>query len=127
MVRVLRPGGRGLVYVWALEQSKGNKRSAYLKQRTGNGCTATPSEHSGPPTALPVHENRTEFVQQDMFVPWKLKNKSGDTNLTDQVYHRFYHTFREGELDQMFDSVEDTSIIETYYDQGNWCIIFEKK
>ena len=32
MVRTLRVGGRGLVYVWAMEQSRGGRRSAYLRQ-----------------------------------------------------------------------------------------------
>ncbi|KAK8389723.1 hypothetical protein O3P69_009013 [Scylla paramamosain] len=96
MVRVLNVGGRGLIYVWAMEQRRGEKKSTYLKQNKEGSVAAEmikdqnseekalPNYHhdrclqkvemvrSGA-TSLPVHVNRTEFMQQDMLVPWKLK------------------------------------------------------
>lgn len=41
--------------------------------------------------------------------------------------HRFYHVFREGELDQLIERhVENLHIISSYYDHANWCVIAEK-
>ena len=41
--------------------------------------------------------------------------------------HRYYHVFREGELDQLIERyVENLHIISSYYDHANWCIVAEK-
>lgn len=247
MVRVLRRGGRALVYVWAMEQRRGDKKSTYLKQNNKANkhvtshqlqescfkdtapkdiseemkeCLNLGMNHSKEVTvkpegdssngrlicgkggsekdevvwdktaSLPIHINRTEFVQQDMLVPWKLKppkktevkcerrgkcekecakyhccrgnryqgcsasvdqtkrsnccsashdatnNKnchvkssrkkvaSNDSG-NDQVFHRYYHVFKQGELDQLCSQL-NVSIVKSYYDEGNWCVIFEK-
>ena len=43
-----------------------------------------------------------------------------------KTYLRFYHVFESQELENLFESIENVSIIESYYEQGNWCAIFEK-
>lgn len=41
--------------------------------------------------------------------------------------HRYYHVFREGELDKLIEKyVQNLHIISSYYDHANWCIIAEK-
>ena len=77
---------------------------------------------------LLIHENRTEFVAQDMFVPWKIKPKEFQKNESSKapVFHRFYHLFKAGELEKILDELQNCSVVESYYDQGNWCIIVEK-
>lgn len=201
---MLSVGGRGLIYVWAMEQRRGDKKSTYLKQNKedsikdqNNGENVFSSNHHDRAdvvktgaASLPVHVNRTEFVQQDMLVPWKLKppkkyeakcerrkcdrgcgvnhgcrnNKSQDTcdpamdtlqisncgvlsaqengqcdnchlksrkkaacaeNSADQVFHRYYHVFKQGELELLCSQL-NVRIIKSYYDEGNWCIIFQK-
>jgi len=43
------------------------------------------------------------------------------------THHRYYHVFREGEIDHMIEKyVENLHIISSYYDHANWCIIAEK-
>ncbi|XP_022244110.1 uncharacterized protein LOC106461431 isoform X2 [Limulus polyphemus] len=43
------------------------------------------------------------------------------------TYHRYYHVFRQGELDSLIERyVENLHIISSYYDHANWCIIAEK-
>lgn len=205
MVRVLSVGGRGLIYVWAMEQRRGDKKSTYLKQNKEDHTKDQSIEENLASTkhhnrtdvmktgaaALPVHVNRTEFVQQDMLVPWKLKpprkyeakcerkrcergcgvshgcrsNRTQDTcdpamdtlqitnscsvlaaqenvccdnchsksrkkpacadNRADQVFHRYYHVFKQGELELLCSQL-NVRIIKSYYDEGNWCIIFQK-
>lgn len=57
---------------------------------------------------------------------------SQDSLPTDNIggeitYHRYYHVFREGELDQLIEKyVENLHIISSYYDHASWCIIAEK-
>ena len=42
------------------------------------------------------------------------------------MFHRFYHVFEEGELEGMVSGIPRTKICDSYYDQGNWCVVFEK-
>ncbi|XP_063607827.1 alkylated DNA repair protein alkB homolog 8-like [Penaeus indicus] len=221
MARVLRIGGKGLVYVWAMEQQRGKKKSAYLKQNKANQKQEENGENVGANAAcdidiksgksddissglkkevmqespkscalqdvpLPVHVNRTEFVQQDMLVPWKLKpqikkdakekgknkkydNRSNQKSDSDKssdgvsqnldkddqpsklveseqansnmaasdscettvegqepVFHRYYHVFKQGELEALCGKIEGLKVVKSYYDEGNWCVIFEK-
>ena len=92
-----------------------------------NKETATSSE-------MKVHKNRTSFKAQDLFVPWHLKgnnksNKDENTKDSDKpapVYHRFYHVFQEGELEELCLKLNNVKIVLSYYDQGNWCVILEK-
>ena len=82
---------------------------------------------------LQVHVNRTEFKAQDMLVPWKLK-KTGSTDrqtangscMETQTLHRFYHVFQQGELDALCTEVGGCAVTESYYDQGNWCVVLRK-
>ena len=98
LVRVTRPGGLVLVYVWALEQeiekvkkknlkevdftgtneddsvTDGNIEDESLKniketKETFPSKSENPSDHSKP--RLRVNASRESFEQQDLFVPWK--------------------------------------------------------
>ncbi|KAG8198681.1 hypothetical protein JTE90_015508 [Oedothorax gibbosus] len=42
-------------------------------------------------------------------------------------YHRYYHVFRQGELDSLIENhVDNLHILSSYYDHANWCIVAEK-
>ena len=138
MRRVLRVGGRALIYAWAKEQEKDSKASSYLKKNYAKSAENAAEQDVNAmktelPIVLPVHQNRTEFKHDDLLVPWKIKssnpsqapNSSGEKP-SEQTFHRFYHVFKEGELENLINSVSGVSILKSYYDQGNWCCIFQK-
>ncbi|KAL2095884.1 hypothetical protein ACEWY4_008032 [Coilia grayii] len=99
LVRLLKPGGRALIYVWAMEQEYNKQKSKYLKDSKDkeNMQPATdegehPVKQSPPPNSgvttnastdgaprLSVHTNRTAFNSQDLLVPWHLKGGEKDT------------------------------------------------
>lgn len=114
LVNLLSVGGRALVYVWAFEQRLHGKASKYLKESNNSNVV------SSNPEPLSVHRNRSEFKQQDLFVPF---TKGGDSTEL-----RFYHVFREGELKLLIEKLPPGLVkLETiYYDQGNWCSIFQR-
>lgn len=121
LARVLKPNGKCLIYVWAIEQEKNSAQTAYLKYSTTKKKNKTFSKEKLTEygITLPVHENRTQFMSTDMLVPWKRKG-GGD-------FLRFYHVFKEGELTQLCSEVPTFTIKNVYYDQGNWCVILQKK
>ncbi|XP_014666928.1 PREDICTED: alkylated DNA repair protein alkB homolog 8-like isoform X2 [Priapulus caudatus] len=186
LMRVLTPGGKALIYVWAMEQERGEQaKSSYIKKKnaregerpgvrsgpgttdaasvnrrepttscdgmvgetvTGNTGDATmrrrstdghPGDDGGSdevPRKLPVHVNRTNFKHQDVLVPWHLRGgrpppvAPGNDNdeQTPPVFHRFYHVFRQGELEALCASVSCARTVRSFHDNGNWCVVLEK-
>ncbi|CEG68791.1 hypothetical protein RMATCC62417_04983 [Rhizopus microsporus] len=95
IARIVKKGGKMLVFVWALEQTKFSKRDF----KPG---------------------------QQDVLVPWMLTKGTKDADNV-PVYNRYYHLFKEGELNELFGQVEDVVIEETGYDRDNHYVIACKK
>ncbi|CAO2636252.1 Alkylated DNA repair protein alkB homolog 8 [Lemmus lemmus] len=175
LVRLLRPGGQALIYVWAMEQEYKNHKSKYLRgsktclqdkeeinnviatkgllvnQMSSEGsedlASSVPStdniKEEGckprkvPNLELPVHTNRTSFHSQDVLVPWHLKRNPvkdkavepfGLAGCSDPcpVFHRYYHVFCNGELEASCQALGDVSILQSYYDEGNWCVVLQK-
>lgn len=175
LVRLLRPGGQVLIYVWAMEQEYKNHKSKYLRgsktclqdkeeinnviaterllvnQMSDEGsedlASSVPStdniKEEGckprkvPNSELPVHTNRTSFHSQDVLVPWHLKRNPGKDKAVEPfglagcpdpcaVFHRYYHVFCNGELEASCQSLGDVSILQSYYDEGNWCVVLQK-
>lgn len=116
IVRILRPGGTALIYVWALEQElKDGKSSKYLKKQEKVDEALEVKTHLG----IPIHTNRRKFGSQDVFVPWKSKSSS-------ETFLRFYHVFKENELEELCSQLNGVAIIKRYYDEGNWCLVIAK-
>ncbi|TMW43605.1 hypothetical protein DOY81_011313 [Sarcophaga bullata] len=139
IIRVLKPLGRGLIYVWAKNQTADNKKSSYLKQNKSLNKNKTTEDEQRQqtqrqllekakeaPVLLPIHSNRTTFVQQDVLVPWKVKGQQKEESKENTTFLRYYHVFEENELNTLLQEIPDVGIIESYYDQGNHCCIFEK-
>ncbi len=78
MVRVLREGGRGLIYAWAKDQEHGKEKSSYLAAEKNGDGESNESVMGERPFGLPVHQNRTNFKHDDMLVPWKLVRETFD-------------------------------------------------
>ncbi|KAM6157700.1 tRNA (carboxymethyluridine(34)-5-O)-methyltransferase ALKBH8 [Rhynchocyon petersi] len=175
LVRLLRPGGKALIYVWAMEQEYNKQKSKYLKGNRPNQakrkelssdaslqglfteqtpdvgnhnsarCGSSVSDlQEGDSNSsqvihsqLPIHINRTSFHSQDLLVPWHLKGKSGKDRPAEPcdtvrsrdpgpVLHRYYHMFCEGELETACQTLSNVSVLKSYYDQGNWCVVLQK-
>lgn len=118
--RILRPGGRALVYVWAMEQ----KSSNYVSKGEEDLSDDFESSSNVPSVAfinetevLPIHSNRTQFKHTDLLVPWNIRLK----NEKEACHLRYYHLFKEKELDSMCSEL-GAEILNSYYDEGNWCV-----
>ncbi|XP_027961830.1 alkylated DNA repair protein alkB homolog 8 isoform X1 [Eumetopias jubatus] len=172
LVRLLRPGGMALIYVWAMEQEYKKKKSKYLREnrlrqgkeeeihsdaaepgslgeqvpdagdqdapcrvsavtdvRAGGGSASKVTD-----AKLPVHTNRTSFRSQDLLVPWHRKGNPGrdepvgatESRAPGPVFHRYYHVFCAGELEEACRTLSHVRVLQSYYDQGNWCVVLQK-
>ena len=154
MQRILRPGGRALVTVWAKEQKYKDKQSFYSNSKKGAAAKKqldTPeaeAQSAAEPSAAAakeegVHLFGKEFEKKDVFVAWHYKpkpakkEKEGKVEASSEepsneavgkegkVYLCFYHVFENQELESLFQSVPGVRIVESFY-EGNWCVIFER-
>ena len=119
LLETLRPsrsgdsGGKVLIYVWALEQ-KDSRRGW------------------------------DEGHEQDVMVPWVMKaakpkskkprgNKAGvedsvveGSDQVDKTFHRYYHLYKKGELEQDIDAAGGV-VVEAGYEKDNWWAIAQRK
>ncbi|KAJ3443657.1 tRNA methyltransferase 9b-related [Anaeramoeba flamelloides] len=97
LCRVIRPGGTGLVTVWAFEQ----KNKKFTEQ-----------------------DNLIPWRAQKRFLQNKNIEKKEKNEIV--VYERYYHLFVKGELRKLFESIENIEILSEEFDHNNWVIIFKK-
>ncbi|KAL8867246.1 MAG: hypothetical protein Q9174_005788 [Haloplaca sp. 1 TL-2023] len=63
-----------------------------------------------------------EGDQQDVMVPWIMKAPSDDGGQDSKTFHRYYHLYRQGELER--DIVEaGGKVMESGYEKDNWWAI----
>ena len=43
-----------------------------------------------------------------------------------QVFQRYCHVYKEGELDKLASLIPEVEVVESYYDTGNWCLVLRK-
>lgn len=106
VLETLRGNGRALIYVWALEQ-KDSRRGW------------------------------DEGHEQDVMVPWVMRQKgkkkptSGDSENEnaepsgDRTFHRYYHLYRKGELEQNIEAAGGR-LLEAGYEKDNWWAIAQR-
>ena len=108
LIRVVRPGGRVLIYVWAFEQHDKKFVDQDVFVPWNNQLKFEPKSQ-----ACDIDKNLNEAKQT-------------------VVYKRFYHVFKKGELEELVKECEHETktpieIKDSYYDHENWCIEILKK
>ncbi|CAF1214905.1 unnamed protein product [Rotaria sp. Silwood1] len=119
IVRILKPNGQALVTVWAKEQEIENKKSTYISKHVKlSPLNVSPLDmNDETKNELIIHTPRTEFQRSDCLVPW--------VKPTEQ-HLRYYHVFVKNELENLLNHISNIEIIDSYNDDGNWCVIFRK-
>ena len=118
MLRVLRPGGKMLVYVWAAGQKRFNGAESqdvavpwtvherFRKQKRPNDAEAAAEPGIEVPARWEAPKEVTEDVQQ-----------------------RYYHLFVKDELEGLLQKAAHGTtvrIVRSYYDSDNWCVVAQK-
>jgi alkylated DNA repair protein alkB family protein 8 len=114
IVRILKKGGQALVTVWAKEQEIENKKSTYISKHVKSSDSTSSINLNN---ELIIHTPRTEFQRSDCLVPWVKPTGK---------YLRYYHVFLKNELENLLNHISNIEIINSYNDDGNWCVIFQK-
>ena len=134
--------------VWAEEQVDAEKLAKWQRMPAPGSETET-TDVSGRdylvPWHVPSHRPETAAIsaaashtatQASGRDPTPLSNSGADasrvaTGAVDVqkgtvVFQRYYHLFREGELEQLAAQLPTVSSLMTFYDKENWCLVLEK-
>jgi SAM-dependent methyltransferase len=117
--RIVRPGGVALIYVWAYEQ-KNKHGEARFKQQDVMIPWHLQKRFKGsalPSTSVPV--STTTTPERGL----QTTGKNGEIR-----FNRYYHVFREGELESLVESVPERpfEIMERGYEHDNWYVIVKR-
>ncbi|XP_054153763.1 alkylated DNA repair protein alkB homolog 8-like [Oppia nitens] len=109
IIDCLSIGGKALITVWAFEQNKNGSQSHYIRKESQK----EPQIHSK--TGLCLHVGGTAFTDQEVLVPFANK-----------THLRYYHVFREGELEGLVSGIKSAELEEVFYESGNHGIVLTK-
>eukprot|EP00873_Tetraselmis_striata_P002280 jgi/Tetstr1/422544/TSEL_013352.t1 len=141
LMRVLRPGGRALVTVWAQEQQDSKKLAKWLPIGAQPGAAdASPgsAEDGGDyfvPWHLPFHRTEAAAVlrQAQGTAPGALAGSSGlpsggeiNHEKGSVMFKRYYHLFRRGEMTRLGQRVQGCTVVDEFFDASNWCLLLAK-
>lgn len=111
IVRVLRPGGRALVTVWAQEQED--------LEKTISKWTRINTQDYLVPWHLPLHRVEGQIAAQS-------QEGTIDHDKKTVMFYRYYHLYTKGELEGLCKELQDVRIVDSFYDKSNWCVVLLK-
>eukprot|EP01124_Arcella_intermedia_P004748 TRINITY_DN1271_c0_g2_i2.p1 TRINITY_DN1271_c0_g2~~TRINITY_DN1271_c0_g2_i2.p1 ORF type:complete len:577 (-),score=146.76 TRINITY_DN1271_c0_g2_i2:43-1677(-) len=105
LTRILRPGGKLLVYVWAMEQEAGKRKFGQQD------------------IMVPWHMEKLKYDPNEHAQEEKEVEKHDKKFM---VYQRYYHVFRKGELKELVEGLPGMVVEEEGFDHANWTVIARK-
>jgi alkylated DNA repair protein alkB homolog 8 len=107
VVRVLRVGGRGVIYAWAHEQKANSKRRFDEAKQDFMVPWNLDKRFAG--TA-----DTKEDVTEETTAPEPI------------VVQRYCHMFKQGELESLVTLAGDAVVEDSYYDESNWAVVLRR-
>jgi SAM-dependent methyltransferase len=112
--RVLKKGGKILLFAWAQEQSDGVSGHEFQEQDV----------------FVPFHQKMYLAGWEAAFMPEHVDESIGhgvvDESKRMVVFQRYCHVFVKGELEALVANVPGMQVIHTFLDAGNWGVIAQK-
>ncbi|KAL1303905.1 hypothetical protein AAFC00_000359 [Neodothiora populina] len=112
-------GGRALVYVWALEQK--DSRRAWDKGDDQDVMVPWVLRQPQPKVAKAKKNRAAKDADNSAQDAQQLSEP-----IPDKTFHRYYHLYREWELNQDVEAAGGI-IVESGYDKDNWWAVAEKR
>ena len=103
--RVMKVGGRLLLYAWAQEQDGASRR-----------------RFDGPDVLVQWHLRQTKT--KDIKDTIKSTKCSGEAPKA--VFDRYCHVYVEGELESLVDKIPSLVVEQSYFDASNWAVVAKK-
>ncbi|KAH8383690.1 hypothetical protein KR009_010065 [Drosophila setifemur] len=117
----------------------GEGMSDYGQRRRNMAALKVQSPSVQPQQPPQQHPQQQQAQHQDQLLHQRpssdsLEHSNSSTNSLDSpsqggasTHHRYYHVFREGELDALINHhVASLHIVSSYYERASWCVVAEK-
>ncbi|KAI7825198.1 S-adenosyl-L-methionine-dependent methyltransferase [Gamsiella multidivaricata] len=114
ILRVVRIGGRALIFVWALEQ-------------TGKRDFDKDVQDVFVPWAMPKKAEPKRNSARSRPQGAKRKDRANTPTTAPPVYNRYYHLFHKGELEDLVVQTNKATVVQSGYDRDNWWCIVERR
>jgi len=137
LLETLKQDGRALVFVWALEQKdsrrgwdEGHEQDVMVPWVRKIGQPKTPGrkkvkEQTGTDTDKACQDGRTGARWNEDDQHWDLPEATSQPVPTEQTFHRYYHLYRRGELEEDVQAAGGV-VIDSGYEKDNWWAIFRR-
>ncbi|KAJ3209807.1 Alkylated DNA repair protein alkB 8 [Dinochytrium kinnereticum] len=115
LLRILKPGGSVLIFVWAMEQEgkrKFEQQDVFVPWSFPKEIFKSKGEAADTPV---LREDDKTVVYQRFSEVSALPN-----------FFRFYHVFKKGELEETVMAAGGVEIVDAGYDRDNWYVIAKK-
>ncbi|KAK1938215.1 Alkylated DNA repair protein alkB 8 [Phytophthora citrophthora] len=121
LLRVLRVGGRGIIYAWAHEQMKGSRR----RFEEGRQDFMVPWNLDKRFAAVDAEESKDDSTEAGDVSDGD-DAKTCSTAQESVVVQRYCHMFKQGELENLIELAGNAKVEESYYDESNWAVIIRR-
>lgn len=131
ILETLKPGGRALIYVWALEQKdsrrgwdEGHEQDVmvpWVMHQPKPKQSKKRVKKKDTDDATKTNDGTVKASEEQATEDNELAEPAGD-----RTFHRYYHLYRKGELESDFDLAGGT-VVEAGYEKDNWWAIAERK
>jgi len=119
LLKILVPGGKAIVTVWATEQENMKKVAKWEPLSQTEDGEEGKNDYLVP-WHLPMHRAEALAASQSA------AEAAVDTGKNALVFRRYYHLFEHGELEGLVEQVSGAAVVEEFYDKDNWCVVFER-
>ncbi len=72
-------------------------------------------------------DSKRKFEETDCLIEWNLQYRFKKTGEEEDVYHRYYHLSKKGELEALIGEIQGAVIVESFYERGNWGCFVRKE
>ena len=108
-----------------------NKRKIMNKMKTNYSSDSNNNSSSRNLSKPPASKQKTSFDSANSCESWAHSNSTASLDSPSvggaATHHRYYHVFREGELDSLINHhVASLHIVQSYYERASWCVVCEK-
>eukprot|EP00943_MAST-04B_sp_MAST-4B-sp1_P003154 g3154.t1 len=107
LARIMRNGGRMLLYAWAQEQGGESRR-----------------RFDGPDVLVKWHLRKLKNTNIQL-EPDDTTNDQ-ETEVFKQIYDRYCHVFSKGELEALINQTAGLTVEQSYFDTSNWAVVARK-
>ena len=127
MLRVMKSGAVGLIFVWAFEENKSVRRHKLTVLEGNEQDVLVPWSMSEFPVKKEEFKGKVKEEEEEELKEEEEEKESQSkrVKMDESAFQRYYHLFKKGELDELVKEAGGT-ILESGYDRDNWYIKFQK-